>query len=70
MKREVIDRVFGPFFPEENENYKGTGLGLALSKELIELHKGAIVVKSEKGKGCVFEIKLQMGNSHFEKKRI
>lgn len=67
MKREVIDHAFEPFFQGEYENYKGTGLGLALSKELIELHKGVILVKSEKGKGCVFEIKLQMGNSHFEK---
>ncbi|MEO8853741.1 MAG: substrate-binding domain-containing protein [Ginsengibacter sp.] len=66
MTREVIDHAFEPFFQGEYENYKGTGLGLALSKELIELHKGSITAKSEKGKGCVFEIKLQMGNSHFE----
>lgn len=67
MKKEVIDHAFEPFFQGEYENYNGTGLGLALSKELIELHKGSIDVKSEKGKGCVFEIKLQMGKAHFEK---
>jgi signal transduction histidine kinase/DNA-binding response OmpR family regulator len=67
MTKEVIDHAFEPFFQGEYENYKGTGLGLALSKELIELHHGSIVVKSEKNKGSVFEILLPFGNTHFEK---
>ena len=66
MSKEVIDHAFEPFFQGEYENYKGTGLGLALSKELMELHHGSIVVKSEKRKGSVFEISLPLGNSHFE----
>ncbi len=67
MTREVIDHAFEPFFQGEYENYKGTGLGLALSKELIELHHGSIAVKSELKKGSTFEIILLPGNTHFEK---
>ncbi len=67
MTQEVIDHAFEPFFQGEYENYKGTGLGLALSKELMELHHGFIQAKSEKGKGSTFEILLPLGNEHFEK---
>jgi signal transduction histidine kinase/AraC-like DNA-binding protein len=66
MTKEVIDHAFDPFFQGEYENYKGTGLGLALSKELIELHQGSITVKSEKRKGSVFVISLMLGNAHFK----
>jgi signal transduction histidine kinase/AraC-like DNA-binding protein len=67
MSREVIDHAFEPFFQGEYENYKGTGLGLALSKELMELHHGSICVKNEKRTGAKFEISLLPGNSHFAK---
>ena len=67
MTREVIDHAFEPFFQGEYENYKGTGLGLALSKELMEFHHGSIAVKSEQRKGSSFEITLPLGNHHFEK---
>lgn len=66
MTQEALNHAFEPFFQGEYENYKGTGLGLSLSKELIELHKGSIVAKSEKTKGCLFEITLPLGKSHFE----
>ena len=67
MTREVIDHAFEPFFQGEYENYKGTGLGLALSKELMELHHGSITANSEQRKGSSFEITLPLGNQHFEK---
>jgi CheY-like chemotaxis protein len=70
MTNEVIDHAFEPFFQGEYENYKGTGLGLALSKELMELHHGSIKVTSEKMKGSKFEISLLLGNSHFEKNEL
>lgn len=70
MTKEVIDHAFDPFFQGEYENYKGTGLGLALSKELIELHHGSITVKSEKRKGSVFVISLLLGNAHFKQDEL
>ncbi len=67
MTKEVIAHAFEPFFQGEYENYKGTGLGLALSKELMELHHGSIKVMSERRRGSTFAITLPLGNAHFEK---
>ncbi|NCJ07699.1 GAF domain-containing protein [Synechococcales cyanobacterium C] len=39
-------------------NYEGTGLGLALTKQLVELHQGWIEVTSEEGKGSIFTVKI------------
>lgn len=52
---EHLDSIFEPF-----KTYKagGTGLGLALSKRIIESHNGKISVSSQPGKGSTFTIKL------------
>ena len=68
MITEAAERVFEVFYQGEYENYKGSGLGLALSKELIKLHKGSINVKSEKGKGTTFEVRLLTGKDHLQPK--
>jgi ABC-type sugar transport system substrate-binding protein/DNA-binding response OmpR family regulator/nitrogen-specific signal transduction histidine kinase len=67
MSKDAIDHAFEVFYQGEYENYKGSGLGLALSKELIGLHKGSISVTSEKWKGTTFEIHLPLGNAHLAK---
>ena len=64
MSADTIEHAFDPFFQGEYENYKGSGLGLALSNELMELHHGSISVKSEKWKGTSFLLKLPLGCSH------
>jgi len=65
MSPDAIVHAFEPFFQGEYENYKGTGLGLALSKEFMELHHGTIHVTSEKWKGTKFEIRFPLGSEHF-----
>jgi signal transduction histidine kinase/DNA-binding response OmpR family regulator len=70
MSKEAIEHAFEVFYQGEYENYKGSGLGLALSKELIQLHKGLISVRSEKWKGTTFEIQLPLGNKHLAKEEI
>lgn len=70
MKPESLSHAFEVFYQGEYENYKGSGLGLALSKELIHLHKGSISVNSEKWKGTVFEIQLPLGKQHLAKDEI
>jgi signal transduction histidine kinase/ligand-binding sensor domain-containing protein/AraC-like DNA-binding protein len=46
-------------------NLKGTGIGLALSKELIELHHGKITAKNNADKGLTVTVELQLGKEHF-----
>ena len=67
MSEDAVKNAFELFYQGEFENQKGSGLGLALSKELIKLHKGEISVRSEKWKGTSFVISLPLGNAHLEK---
>jgi len=64
MTSEDALHAFELFYQGHNSSFKGTGLGLSLSNELINLHHGNIIVKSEKGKGTTFEITLPLGNTH------
>ena len=65
-----LDRIFDRFFQVDNFNDVGSGLGLALSKELILLHNGDINVQSEKWKGTRFEVSLPYGNEHLTPQQL
>lgn len=58
MSSEIMLDVFTPFFSTKKK--WGTGLGLALTKRIIDLHDGEIVVESEPDKGTVFRITLPL----------
>ncbi len=66
MSQEALAHSFEVFYQGEHENYKGSGLGLALSKQLIELHQGTIGIASEKEKGTAFTIVLPLGSGHLQ----
>lgn len=58
---DKIDRVFEPFFKIEatgEKIYRGTGIGLAICRSLVELMDGNIEVESEEGKGSRFEVSI------------
>ena len=48
---------------EGDEHLSGLGLGLSLSKTLVELHRGRIWVKSERGKGSTFGFSIPLAET-------
>ncbi|WP_017303987.1 PAS domain S-box protein [Spirulina subsalsa] len=58
---ENLKKLFQPFIQIDsalNRQYQGTGLGLAVTKRIVELHGGQVGVSSEEGKGSCFMIDL------------
>lgn len=58
---ELLPKVFDRFFQIDSSNtrrYEGTGIGLALSKELVELHGGSIHAQSRQGEGTCIRVLL------------
>ncbi len=60
IPKEEQFRIFEVFYQSRNSvsNQQGSGIGLSLTKELIELHGGKITVESEVGKGSCFSVLL------------
>ncbi len=56
---------FSQLSQDEKNLHKGTGIGLALAKELVELHHGTIELYSELGKGSEFTIRLPMDDKQY-----
>ena len=58
MNKKEINRIFDRFYRVEGTEAKGSGIGLALTKELVTLHNGQISVHSEKNRGTTFKVRL------------
>jgi two-component system nitrogen regulation sensor histidine kinase NtrY len=52
---DLQEQIFVPFFTTKNE---GSGIGLSLCRQIIQLHKGSLSVISKIGEGAVFIIRL------------
>jgi signal transduction histidine kinase/DNA-binding response OmpR family regulator/ligand-binding sensor domain-containing protein len=66
---EQLDKVFDRFYQvdaSQTREHEGSGLGLALVKELVELHHGTIQVRSEVGHGTTFTVQLPLGRRHLK----
>jgi signal transduction histidine kinase len=61
IAEEDLDRIFEPFFTTKPKG-EGTGLGLSLTKKLIEANRGKIEVESVKGRGSTFRLLLPVSN--------
>jgi signal transduction histidine kinase/CheY-like chemotaxis protein len=62
MSEEFQSKIFDEFSQEREDgrtNYKGTGLGMAISKQLVELMGGSITVKSKFGEGSCFTVNVE-----------
>lgn len=70
---EEVKKIFERFYQAKNLNkgyYGGTGIGLEVVRNFVDLHKGKIEVESEIGKGSKFKIIFPAGKSHFKESEI
>ena len=61
MSEEFVEHIFDEFSQEENSartQYKGTGLGMAITKRYVDLMGGTISVESKKNEGSTFTIEI------------
>ncbi|MCK4947683.1 MAG: response regulator [Candidatus Aureabacteria bacterium] len=73
ISREDIPYIFDRFHQVDGSSsrkYEGTGLGLCLVKEFVNLHHGSVGVTSELSKGSIFTVKLLKGKDHFTTEQI
>ncbi|MCE7043225.1 hybrid sensor histidine kinase/response regulator transcription factor [Dyadobacter sp. CY312] len=67
IREEELGKIFDPYYQASNTNaetWKGTGIGLALVKQLVQSHSGEVDVKSKIGEGTIFEVKMPFGKAH------
>jgi signal transduction histidine kinase/DNA-binding response OmpR family regulator len=70
---DKILKIFNRFYQVDRSHTReqeGTGIGLSLTKELVELHKGKIEVESTEGKGTTFVIRIPLGKEHLKPEEI
>lgn len=60
MTKDVIDRIFDRYEQATDTGQEGIGLGLTISRQLVELHGGRITVESEFGKGTTFTFTIPL----------
>ena len=70
MSQEFVNHIFEPFEREASTTktgIQGTGLGMAITKNIVEMMNGTIEVRSEKGKGSEFRVELSLKLQDTEK---
>ncbi len=68
MKNRIFDRFVQS--DDHNSEYKGTGIGLTLVKQLTEIHKGEISVESEGRKGSTFRVRIPVSYNYYSEEEI
>lgn len=53
IEESMLEQIFMPFFTTKTE---GSGIGLSLSRQIMQMHKGSITVNSEEGQGTLFTL--------------
>jgi len=64
IPKSIQSKIFQRYYKQDNSS-TSTGIGLALTKSLVNLHHGKIAIESTTGKGASFILTFQKGNKHF-----
>jgi len=73
ISKKDLPKLFNRFYQVDSSHtreHEGTGIGLALTKELVELHKGKISIDSQEGDWTEVTIELPLGKNHFTEDEI
>ena len=73
ISEEELPKLFDRFYQvdsSQTREHEGTGIGLALTKELVELHHGTISVESKLGSWTEFTVTLLVGSKHLKDEEI
>jgi|CZKP01.1.fsa_nt_gi signal transduction histidine kinase/ligand-binding sensor domain-containing protein/DNA-binding response OmpR family regulator len=73
ISKEEMPKLFDRFYQVDSsfsKGFEGTGIGLALTQELVELHNGNISVESEAGHWTEFILSLPLGRNHLTDEEI
>jgi signal transduction histidine kinase/DNA-binding response OmpR family regulator/ligand-binding sensor domain-containing protein len=73
IARDQLEHIFDRFYQSDStyeHHQKGSGIGLAIAKEIVDLHHGKIDVHSREGKGTEFIIRLPLGDAHLKPEEI
>ena len=63
IQPEHVPRLFEPFWQARRGDQRGIGIGLAITKDIVEAHRGRVVVDSTPGVGSTFSIRLPLNRS-------
>jgi len=67
IPKKNLKHVFDRYYRSDQDGFKsGSGIGLALTKSLVDLHKGNISVSSSKKEGTSFQVKFLLGEHHIK----
>jgi signal transduction histidine kinase/CheY-like chemotaxis protein len=66
ISTDDMKKIFDMFHQQQGEHRGGTGLGLTISKQFVELHGGKIWAESERHKGSIFRFKLPIMPQHLD----
>lgn len=73
ISEDELEKIFERFHRVQNvrgRTQEGTGIGLAMVRELVKLHKGSVAVTSKPGKGSRFTVRLPRGRAHIDPKEL
>jgi signal transduction histidine kinase len=70
LNQTLTEKRFHRIESTQARTYEGTGIGLALVKELVKLHSGSVRVESAVGAGSTFTVTIPIGTEHLPAERI